>query len=284
MVILGSSSLLVQKGLHESLAGRFEVIRFPHWSWVECRDAFAFTLDEYLYFGGYPGATTLIHDEPRWRSYIRDSLIETAIAKDVLLLNHITKPALLRQLFVLACEYSGQVLSYQKIMGQLQDAGNTTTLAHYQKLLEAAYLIKGLEKWSGGSIKRRSSSPKWLALNTALITALTARTFADWKNDAALWGRLVETTVGAHLVEQGILLDCDIYYWREVNHEVDFVVHKNKQLVAIEVKSGKAVDATALTGLDAFKKRYPNSKPLIVGKSGIPLQEFLAAPLGKWID
>lgn len=284
VVILGSSSLLVQKGLNESLAGRFETIRFPHWSWIECRDAFGFTLDEYIYFGGYPGAASLIHDEPRWRSYIRDSLIETAIAKDVLLLNPVAKPALLRQLFVLACEYSGQILSYQKITGQLQDAGNTTTLAHYKQLLESAYLIKGLEKWSGGTIKRRGSSPKWLALNTALITALNSRSFADWKNDATLWGRLVETTVGAHLIDQGMTSDFDIYYWRETNNEVDFVIHKNKQLVAIEVKSGKNTDPMALVGLDAFRKRYPNAKLLIVGTGGIPLQKFLEAPISKWLD
>lgn len=284
VVILGSSSLLVQKGLNESLAGRFETIRFPHWSWTECRDAFGFTLDEYIYFGGYPGAASLIHDEPRWRSYIRDSLIETAIAKDVLLLNHVAKPALLRQLFVLACEYSGQILSYQKIMGQLQEAGNTTTLAHYKQLLEAAYLIKGLEKWSGGATKRRGSSPKWLALNTALIVALSARSFADWKNDPALWGRLTETTIGAHLINHSMTSDFDTYYWRKANSEVDFVIHKNKQLVAIEVKSGKNANPTAMIGLDAFRKHYSNVKPLIVGTGGIAFQEFLEAPLNQWIE
>lgn len=278
VVILGSSSLLVQKGLNESLAGRFEIIRFPHWSWTECRDAFDFTLDEYIYFGGYPGAATLIRDEPRWRNYIRDSLIETAISKDVLLLNHVAKPALLRQLFVLACEYSGQILAYQKIMGQLQDVGNTTTLAHYQKLLEAAYLIKGLEKWAGTAITRRSSSPKWIALNTALITALTTRSCADWKNDSALWGRLIETTIGAHLINCGMVSDIDIYYWRKANCEVDFVLGNNQQLVAIEVKSGKNT-AAATVGLDVFKARYPHAKTLVVGSGGIQLREFLEMSL-----
>ena len=274
IVILGSSALLVQKGLHESLAGRFELIRFTHWSWLECRDAFNFTFDEYIYFGGYPGGAALIHDEPRWRNYIRDSLIETAIAKDILLLNQVTKPALLRQLFVLACEYSGQILSYQKIVGQLHDAGNTTTLAHYKELLEAAYLIKGLEKWSGGVIKRRSSSPKWLALNTALITALSVRSFADWKNDAALWGRLVETAVGAHLVNNSNN-ELGIYYWAHANNEVDFIVQKANQVWALEVKSGKKINSLPMQGLREFGKKYPNYTPVIIGSGGMPIQEFL---------
>ena len=183
VVILGSSALLIQKGLSESLAGRFEVIRFSHWSWKECHDCFNWTLDQYIYFGGYPGAAYLVNDEERWARYIRDSLIETAISKDILLLNRVEKPALLRQLFVLACEYGGQIVSYQKLLGQLTDAGNTTTLAHYQRLIESAFLIFGLPKWSGGALRRRSSSPKWLPLNTALMTALANKGFHEWRNN-----------------------------------------------------------------------------------------------------
>jgi predicted AAA+ superfamily ATPase len=201
VVILGSSALLIQKGLSESLAGRFEIIRFSHWSWKECHDCFNWTLDQYIYFGGYPGAAYLVNDEERWVQYIRDSLIETAISKDILLLNRVEKPALLRQLFVLACEYGGQIVSYQKLLGQLTDAGNTTTLAHYQRLIESAFLIFGLPKWSGGSLRRRSSSPKWLPLNTALMTALANKGFHEWRNNPIIWGRLVEVAVGAYMVE-----------------------------------------------------------------------------------
>jgi len=280
VVLLGSSSLLIQKGLDESLAGRFEMIRFPHWSWMECRDAFGWSLDQYLYFGGYPGGASLIQEEDRWGRYIRDSLIETAISKDILLLNRVEKPALLRQLFVLACEYGGQVLSYQKILGQLTDAGNTTTLAHYQRLLESAFLIQGLPKWSGAAVRRRSSSPKWLPLNTGLVTALANRVFKDWRSDASSWGRLVEMAVGAHLVNQGLLHGVDVYYWREGNQEVDFVIHKGSRLTAIEVKSGSK--RTLLSGLSEFSRRY-SSRTLVVGGSELGLQEFLEIPVLRLI-
>ncbi|MBC8473994.1 MAG: ATP-binding protein, partial [Candidatus Omnitrophica bacterium] len=239
VVLLGSSALLIQKGLTESLAGRFEIIRLGHWPWKECRDCFSWDIDRFIYFGGYPGSASLIDNEERWAQYVRDSLIETAISKDILLLNRVEKPALLRQLFVLACEYGGQILSYQKMLGQLADAGNTVTLAHYQRLLESAFLIKGLPKWSGGALRRRSSSPKWLPLNTALMTALANKSFQEWRSDPNIWGRLVEVSVGAHLVNEGIQHSIDVYYWRKGNSEVDFILAKGSDLVAIEVKSGK---------------------------------------------
>ena len=280
VVLLGSSPLLIQRGLEESLAGRFEMIRFPHWSWEECRDGFGWSLDHYVYFGGYPGSASLIQEEDRWGQYIRDSLIETAISKDILLLNRVEKPALLRQLFVLACEYGGQVLSYQKMLGQLTDAGNTTTLAHYQRLLESAFLIQGLPKWSGAAIRRRNSSPKWLPLNAGLITALSNRTFEEWRKDPSLWGRLVEVAVGAHLVNQGSLHGVDVYYWREGNQEVDFVIRKGNKLTAIEVKSG--AKRTLPSGLAAFSTRYP-SRTIVVGGSELALREFLETPVLQWV-
>jgi predicted AAA+ superfamily ATPase len=277
VVILGSSALLVQRGLEESLAGRFEVIRCPHWSWTECRDAFGWSLDQYVYFGGYPGAVTLIADEPRWRQYVRDALIETAISKDILLLNRVDKPALLRQLFVLACEYGGQVLSYQKILGQLADAGHTETLATYQHLLESAFLLHGLSKWSGSAVRRRGSSPKWLPLSTGLITALSNQSFAEWRAEPQRWGRLVEVTVGAHLVNRGASEGVDVFYWREGHEEVDFVVRKGTRVTAIEVKSGSR--RMAQPGLTAFARRYATAKTLTVGGSEFGLQRFLETPL-----
>ena len=280
VVLLGSSSLLIQKGLEESLAGRFEMIRFPHWSWTECRDGFGWSLDQYVYFGGYPGSASLIREEDRWGQYIRDSLIETAVSKDILLINRVEKPALLRQLFVLACEYGGQVLSYQKMLGQLTDAGNTTTLAHYQRLLESAFLIQGLPKWSGAAVRRRSSSPKWLPLNTGLMTALSNRSFGEWRGDGSSWGRLVEVAAGAHLVNQGLLHGVDVHYWREGNQEVDFVLRKGNKLTAVEVKSGARPHARS--GLDEFAKRYP-AKTLVVGGPDLSLREFLEAPVLRWL-
>lgn len=140
VALLGSAPLAIQQGLSESLGGRFELIRVTHWSLSEMRDAFGFDLDRYLFFGGYPGAASLIKDQERWVSYILDSLIETTLSRDILLLSRVEKPALLRQLFRLACDYSGRVLSYTKMLGQLQDAGNTVTLAHYLQLLSGAGL------------------------------------------------------------------------------------------------------------------------------------------------
>ena len=282
VVILGSSALLVQRGLDDSLAGRFEVIRCPQWSWTECRDAFGWSLDHYVYFGGYPGAATLIADEDRWRQYVRDALIETAISKDILLLNRVDKPALLRQLFVLACEYGGQILSYQKILGQLADAGHTETLASYQRLLESAFLLRGLPKWSGAAIRRRGSSPKWLPLSTGLMTALANQTLAECREDPERWGRLVEVTVGAHLVNNAWKQGADVYYWREGNHEVDFVVRKGRQVTGIEVKSARR--ARSLPGLAAFQRAQPHARTLTVGSGGVALEEFLATPVERWLS
>lgn len=281
VVILGSSSLLIHKGLTESLAGRFETIHMSHWSLKECRECFNWDLDTYIYFGGYPGAAELTGDEKRWAQYIRDSLIETAISKDILLLNRVEKPALLRQLFVLACEYCGQVLSYQKMLGQLADAGNTTTLAHYQSLIEAAFLIKGLSKWTGGAVRRRSSSPKWLPLNTALITSLSNRGFDEWRETPHEWGRLVENAVGAYLVNAGTQEGAEVYYWREGKYEVDLVLRRGKDLAAVEVKSGRK--QTSLPGLEKFKKIYRNAKIINVGKPGIPIDVFLETPISDII-
>lgn len=279
VVILGSSALLVQRGLDESLAGRFEVIRCPHWSWTECRDAFGWSLEQYVYFGGYPGAAALIGDELRWRQYVQDSLIETAISNDILLLNRVDKPALLRQLFVLACEYGGQVLSYQKILGQLAAAGHTETLASYQRLLESAFLLRGLPKWSGSAVRRRGSSPKWLPLSTGLMTALSNQSFAEWRADPQHWGRLVEVTVGAHLVNHGTGEGLEVFYWREGHEEVDFVVRKGARVTAIEVKSGAR--RMAQPGLTAFVKHTAAAKTLTVGSPAFSLQQFLEAPLSQ---
>ncbi|MFH1783087.1 MAG: ATP-binding protein [Candidatus Omnitrophota bacterium] len=281
VIILDSSSLLIQKGLTESLAGRFETIKLGHWDWKECRDCFRWNVDQFIYFGGYPGAAVLIGQEERWRQYVRDSLIETAISKDILLLNRVEKPALLRQLFVLACEYGGQILSYQKLLGQLADAGNTTTLAHYQKLLESAFLIQGLQKWSGGALRRRSSSPKWIPLNTALMTALSDKNFKEWHSDKGAWGRLVETAVGAYIVSEAIKCNLGVYYWRKGHYEVDFIICRGNDIIAIEVKSSKKKD-TSLSGLLIFTKKYNVKRILVTGSPEVPIEEFLDTPIVDW--
>lgn len=281
VVLLGSSQFLMQHGLSESLAGRFELIRVPHWSYGEMREAFDWDVERFIYFGGYPGAAALVSDEFRWRSYVLDAIIEPTISRDVLQLARIDKPALLRRLFVLGCHYSGQILSYQKMIGQLQDAGNTTTLAHYLALLSGAWMLTGLDKFAGDQARSRAASPKLLALNTALISAQTAHTFEATHQDSENWGRLVESAIGAHLknaADPGM----EITYWRDRNQEVDFVLRRGNKMIGIEVKSGR--NRGALTGLDRFTKIF-NARPgLCVGTGGIPLETFLASPVAEWLE
>ncbi|MDE2047623.1 MAG: ATP-binding protein, partial [Betaproteobacteria bacterium] len=224
VVLLGSAPLLIAQGLTESLAGRFETIAVSHWSLAEMRAAFGWSTDEFVFYGGYPGAAPLIGEPQRWARYVLDSLIETSISRDVLLLTRVDKPALLRRLFELACRYSGQVLSYTKMLGQLQDAGNTTTLAHYLELLAGAGMVCGLPKYAGDAARSRGSSPKLQVLNTALMTAASGYGLAQARDDREFWGRLVESAVGAHLANAAMRGECALHYWRERNHEVDFIV------------------------------------------------------------
>jgi uncharacterized protein len=277
VVLLGSAPLLVQKGLTESLAGRFEVLRLPHWSFAEMRDAFGFSLDQYLYFGGYPGAASLATEPARWRRYVLDALVETTIARDVLLLTRVDKPALLRRLFELGCRYSGQVLSYTKMLGQLHDAGNTTTLAHYLELLAGAGLLTGLPKYSGRAARQRGSSPKLQVLNMALFNVWTGMSLEETRADRAMWGRLVESAVGAHLANAATAGECELSYWRERNREVDFVVRAGNTVTAIEVKGGRQRDTPS--GLDAFREAFKPKRTMIVGGDGVSLEEFLAQPV-----
>ncbi|MEO8425342.1 MAG: ATP-binding protein [Actinomycetota bacterium] len=280
VVILGSAPLLIQRGLGEALTGRFELIRVPHWSLPEMREAFGWDLDRYVFFGGYPGGAALVKDPRRWARYVMDSLVETTISRDILLLTRVDKPALLRQMFRLACEYSGQILSYQKMVGQLQDAGNTTTLAHYLELLGGAGLVTGLQKFSSGTVRMRGSSPKLLALNTALVSAPTGLTFREARRDTALWGRLVETAVGAHLVNTGAEDGIAVMYWRDRDREVDWVLERGPKVMGIEVTSSRRKGS--VPGLRLFQERS-GASTLLVGGQGIPVEDFLARPAVEWL-
>ena len=263
------------------MAGRFEVIALPHWSYAEMRAAFGWSLDEYVFYGGYPGAAPLIGEPARWARYILDSLIETSISRDVLLLTRVDKPALLRRLFELACRYSGQVLSYTKMLGQLQEAGNTTTLAHYLGLLAGAGMVCGLPKYAGDAARSRGSSPKLQVLNTALMTASCGYTLHEALADREFWGRLVESAVGAHLAAAALCGDGRLHYWRDGNYEVDFIFQAGRRLTAIEVKSGRA--PLAHPGTAAFAKAFKPQRCLLVGGDGIDLEDFLSHPVRHWI-
>ena len=274
-LLLGSSALLLQKGLSESLAGRFFLHRCSHWSWPEMRDAFGWDLETWLVFGGYPGAANYIGDPELWMRYISDSLIDTTLSRDILQLETVAKPALLRHLFGLAAHYPSQVLSFNKMLGQLVDAGNTTTLSHYLQLLGQAFLITGLSAYSGGEVRRRASSPKLIVQNNALVTASNPRAFAMKNTDAAWRGRLVENAVGAVLLQEYTSSTTSLYYWRDGMLEADFVLADGPQLFGIEVKSGRP---DKISGLAAFKNKYPKASPLIIGSSGIPLEKFFENP------
>lgn len=282
VVLLGSAPLLIARGMTESLAGRFELLHLPHWSFAEMRQAFGFDLEQYLYFGGYPGAAPLAAEWQRWRRYVLDSLIETTISRDVLLLTRIDKPALLRRLFELACRYSGQILSYTKMLGQLQDAGNTTTLAHYLDLLAGAGMVCGLQKFAGDVARSRGSSPKLQVLNTALMSSMVGVSPAAARSEPEYWGRLVESAVGAHLANAAACGECELLYWRERVDEVDFVVRSGRRVVAIEVRSTAA--GKVRPGVAAFVDTFKPQRTLLVGGDGISIEEFLTRPVPYWIE
>ena len=272
VILLGSSRLLLQQGLTESLAGRFETTYMGHWSFSEMKQAFGWDSNQYVWFGGYPGSAPLIGDEERWKAYVQQSLIETSISKDILMLTRIDKPALMKRLFELGCLYSGQILSYNKMIGQLLDVGNTTTLAHYLDLLNTAGLLAGIEKYAGNMIYKRSSSPKFQVHNTALISAQSGDLFKEMLIKPDDWGRLVESSIGAHLINYSIIEGFTVSYWRERNEEVDFVLEKKGKVIGLEVKSGTTQSSS---GISAFKKAFNPERVLLVGKSGVPWQDFL---------
>ena len=288
VVLLGSSRLLLKKGLTESLAGRYELIRMPHWSLQEMRDAFGVTLDEYIYFGGYPGPAHMIKDERRWRKYIKDSLVAPAIEKDVVMTSNIYKPALMKQLFELGCSYSAEILSLTKLMGQLQDAGNVTTLAGYLEILDECALLTALQKYAKDEARKRGSIPKYQVYNNALLTAYKGRGFVTDRTDTKAWGRWVESAVGAHLLSMADELDYKVYYWRvpsknkdENDKEVDFIIDNGGEVIAIEVKSGRrGMNA----GLPDFVEAFKPKRSFVVGTGGVSLEDFLGCEIETILD
>jgi predicted AAA+ superfamily ATPase len=283
VILLGSSTLLLQRGLSESLSGRFELTRLTHWSFTEMSQNFGLSLEQWIYFGGYPGPAELIRDEPRWSSFIRDSLIETTLSRDILLIHTVEKPALLRKLFHLGCHYSSQILSFHKILGQLHEAGNASTLAHYLSLLSEAGLLMGIEKFTGSEVHKKSSSPKFQVLNTALLSAQQSQSFGQIQADPQLWGRWVESAVGTHILNSAVLENIRVFYWRDRMYEVDFVLQGKNKLLAIEVKSSKKKESRS--GLELFRRRYnPDHCWIIGGNDGLPLEKFLRTSLTTWLS
>ena len=278
-VLLGSSRLLLKKGLTESLAGRFELLPMGHWSFQEMHDAFGWDINQYVYFGGYPGSATYISNESRWRRYMRESIVAPAIEKDVLQTTYIYKPALMHQLFQLGCAYSAELLSYNKKLGQLQDAGNATTLVNYLEILGESKLLIGLQKYAVDKSRKYRSIPKLQVFNNALLTVMTdGMTYEKAYTHPTLWGRWVESAVGCYLLDKADELEYQLYYWRENNEEVDFVIACGEHLVAIEVKSGRRQNNS---GLGSFREQYHPQYSLVVGGNAMPLEQFFTGNLAN---
>lgn len=276
VVLLGSSRMLIEKGLTESLAGRFELIRLSHWTYMEMRDCFGWTLPQYIFFGGYPGAAAFIGNETRWRNYVKDSLVEPSISKDVLMDTRVLKPQLLRQLFEIGSSCSGELLSLTKVAAQLQDAGNVTTLAGYLHLLDECGLLCGLQKYAADNSRKYNSIPKFQVHNNALRNAWSELNYSEAVENPKEWGRMAESAVGAYLVSQAQIADYKVYYWRENNNEVDFVLTRRDRKIAIEVKSGRR---TVNAGLPKFKTLYNPYHAITVGSGGLSFEEFLSMDL-----
>lgn len=272
VILSGSSQMLLQKGLSESLAGRYELTYLVHWTYSEMQQAFDFSLDDYILYGGYPGAMTIFDDKTRWKNYIKNSIIESSISQDVIQMSTIYKPALMKALFNFAVHFSGQILSFNKIIGQLDDAGNTTTIANYLALLNNAGLIAGLEKFTKMFVKTKSSSPKFQVYNNSFLTALNSNDADSIRTDSKTWGRWVESAVGTYLINQSVKKDFDVFYWRENNAEVDFIIRQGEKIAALEVKS--SVYTKKHSGLELFKRKYKDAKSYIIGDAGISLEEF----------
>jgi predicted AAA+ superfamily ATPase len=273
VVITGSSSLMLQSGLSESLTGRFELIHSPHWSYQECKDAFGYSFDDYLMYGGYPGVASLRDDQARWYSYMRDSIVEATLSRDVLSLESVRKPAVLRALFMLGTQYSSQEISYRKLLGQLQDAGNTTTVAHYLQLLGNAGLLTGIQKYSPKTINTRASSPRLLVYDTSLMTSMSRGIGTEWFTSADRRGRLIESAVGAYLLARSKQEFFDLYWWREGADEVDFILESGSQKIAVEVKSGII---GSRSGLTKFVLENPGTRTIVVGSPEAPIEAFLS--------
>lgn len=281
VILLGSSALLIDKGLTESLTGRFEIIYLPHWDYNEMHDAFGFTEDQYVYFGSYPGSAALIHDEKRWKDYILNSIIETTISKDIVMLTNIKKPALLKNLFEVGCLYSSQILSYTKIIGNLSDKGNTVTLVQYQYLLDKIWFISGLQKYSGSKITLRNSIPKWNVYNNAFFNVYSNLSQKDCEPGNTIYGRLIESAIGGYLLNQCRVNNISLYYWREGNNEVDFILKKGSKLISLEVKSGNMRNNKGQT---EFAGKFKTFKTIVVSNDMINWRDFIKLDINELFE
>lgn len=269
VVLSGSAALSIEKNLKESLAGRFELLSAMHWSLREAQAAFGLSLEEYLEFGCYPGSIPMLRDIPRWGTYVRDSIVEPVIGRDILQLHPIENPALLRQLFGFCVSGPAQIISMNKLQGQLQDKGAMATLQHYLDLLAKSFLVSGVQKYSDKAIVSRRSPPKIIVHDNALLRAFERPVQGPLSTKRL--GQYLENSVGARLLESR----WDVYYWRDRNEEVDYIAHGPQgEKWAIEVKSGET-SPSELGSLAKFCRLFPDYKAKVIGINP-PLQKIPA--------
>ena len=278
VILLGSSRLLLQKGLEESLEGRFETIKMGYWDWQEMHEAFGFSMDEYVYFGGFPGLALDIKDEDRWRNLMEYSIISPILTRDILEIEEIRNPALLRQVFELSCVESAKELSLTKMQGTM-NSGTVPTIKNYLDILNKSMTVQPLQNYSSSRIREKQSVPKMQVFNNAFRNRFGTFSFDEARMDPAECGRQVESAVGAHLANRSIVDDYELFYWRnERRQECDYVLRKGQALVAIEVKSG-GVDKTV--GFEKFKEQFADNvaAAFIVGPQALPLEDFFLMDL-----
>lgn len=272
VILTGSSALTIKSGMAESLKGRYEEIQSTQWTFSECSEAFGYSLDDFLFFGGYPGSAPLIDDVDRWFAFMHDSIIEPTLMQDVLEMETVRKPVVLRALFEIGAAYSSQEISYRKLLGQLDDKGNTETISYYLTLLSHAGMLSGLKKYDNKLIRSKSSSPRLMVHDTSLMTATLEVSPEILMKDKAMRGYLVESAVGAYLIGRSMVDRFSLYWWRERDAEVDFVITKGKKVTALEVKSGRVKN---IKGLGVFVSKFPGTYSMVVGSDTCPLDEFL---------
>lgn len=278
VILLGSSRVLLQKGLEESLHGRFETLKMGYWDWLEMKDAFGFSIDQFIYFGGFPGLASDIKDEDRWRGLMEDSIISPILARDILEIDEIRNPALLRQVFETACIESSRELSMTKMQGTM-NSGTVPTIKTYLDILNKTMTVCPMQKYSPSEIKEKQSVPKMQVYNSGFRNRYGLFTFKEARSNPMEWGRQVESAVGAHLANRSVLDNFELLYWRnEKKQECDYVLKKGQALVAIEVKSSRADN---ISGFEKFKELYSDriSSSLIVGQEGLPLEDFFSLDL-----
>lgn len=284
VVASGSSALRLAGASRESLAGRFERMTLTHWTVSSLAEVFgldpAEAAEQLVRRGGYPGAMAYRDDPDRWAAYVRDAIVEPAIGRDILALGAVRKPGLLRQVFAVCTGSPAGIVSLQKIQGRLQDSGALETIAHYLELLEEAYLVAAVRKYSARAARRRSAPPKLITLSNALLAVSDPLGSPDAEAEPARFGAWLENACLAHAWNSGQT----VMYWREEPFEVDGVISGSWGSWAVEVKTGH-VALSDLRPLLEFHRRQPQFRPLLIADArALPIAARAGIDATSWQD